>query len=97
MQSTKYIIMEDQFQQISERLKKIEQALSLKKQDVFITSDEFCELTGMSKNTFYQTRKNLPITAYYFGRKLRFKRVDVENWINNTVSTEPFAFVPAQH
>jgi len=90
--------MKQEFQQISNRLSKIEQALSIKKTDsVFITSDEFCELTGMSKNTFYQTRKKLPLTPYYFGRKLRFKRENVMEWLNNTMSDKPFAFVPSQH
>lgn len=83
--------MQEEIQIISERLSKIEQALSLKKQDEFITSDEFCYMTGMSKNTFYQTRKKLSITPYYFGRKLRFKRKDVIAWINNTISEKPFS------
>ncbi len=90
--------MENQFEIISKRLTKIEQALSIKKSDsVFIDSDEFCDLAGMSKNTFYQTRKDLSITPYYFGRKLRFKRADVMEWLNNTISKKPFAFVPSHH
>jgi excisionase family DNA binding protein len=90
--------MKTGFEEIKERLTKIEQALSIKKSDsVFIDSDEFCDVTGMSKNTFYQTRKKLPITPYYFGRKLRFKRDDVMEWLNNTMSKKPFAFVPSQH
>ena len=88
--------MQKEYEIISERLARIEQALSIKKSAVFMTSDEFCEMTGMSKNTFYQTRKNLPITPYYFGRKLRFKRADVEIWLSSTMSKTPFAFVPAQ-
>ena len=90
--------MQKEIQQISERLIKIEEALSIKKSNsVFIDSDEFCDLAGMSKNTFYQTRKDLSITPYYFGRKLRFKRADVIEWLNNTISRKPFAFVPSQH
>jgi len=90
--------MKTGFEEIKERLTKIEQALSIKNANsVFIDSDEFCDLTGMSKNTFYQTRKKLPITPYYFGRKLRFKRADVTEWLNNTMSNKPFAFVSSQH
>ena len=90
--------MQQEIQQISERLIKIEQALYIKNADsVFIDSDEFCDFTGMSKNTFYQKRKTLTITPYYFGRKLRFKRNDVIEWLNNTISTKPFAFVPSNN
>ena len=89
--------MQKEFEEISERLTKIEQTLSLKTQDVFITSDEFCEMTGMSKNTFYQARKNLPITPYYFGRKLRFKRSDVKEWLESTISKKPFSLVSPKH
>jgi len=90
--------MKTAFDEISKRLTEIEKTISQQNEEpVFIDSDEFCNFTGMSKNTFYQTRKKLPITPYYFGRKLRFKRADVIEWLNNIISTKPFAFVPSQH
>lgn len=88
--------MQKEFELISQRLDKIEQALSLSRKDELVTPDEFCRITGMSKNTFYQTRKTLPITPYYFGRKLRFKRADVVAWLNNTIQKKPFAFVTSK-
>jgi excisionase family DNA binding protein len=83
--------MQKEFEIIAQRLSRIEKALSLNSEDKFVTSDEFCQMTGMSKNTFYQTRTKIPITPYYFGRKLRFKREEVINWLESTLSSEPFS------
>lgn len=84
-------VMQNEIQIISERLSRIEEAFCKKEEERYIGSSEFCQMTGMSPNSFYQKRKKLSIKPYYFGRKLRFKRKDVIVWINNTISEEPFS------
>ena len=81
--------------EIKQDIAEIKEALQTKEvAEEFITPEEFCEVTGMGKNTFYQSRSSIPITPYYFGRKLRFKRAEVIDWYNGVMAKKPFAFVP---
>ena len=48
----------------------------------FLSIDELSELTGLKKATIYAKRSMREIPAYKFGRELRFKRSEVEDWIN---------------
>ena len=49
----------------------------------YISIEELSNLTGLSKATIYGKRSRRELPAYKFGRELRFKRSEVENWIRS--------------
>ena len=52
------------------------------KQDEYLSVDELSDLTGLKKATIYAKRSRRELPAYKFGRELRFKRSEVDAWIN---------------
>ena len=48
----------------------------------FIDLQEFCRLTGWSKNTAYQYLSKIDCPSYRFGRLVRFKRDEVIDFID---------------
>jgi excisionase family DNA binding protein len=60
----------------------IEEPMTDKDEKEFLSIDELCELTGLKKATIYAKRTKREIPAYKFGRELRFKRSEVEDWID---------------
>ena len=69
--------------EIDERLKRIEEALSLRKQEEIIDIDEVIKITGLKKPTIYALRQQQKIPHFYFGRLLRFKRSAILHWLEN--------------
>ncbi len=78
--------MQVQFEMISERLNRIEQALLIKKQSQkYIDLDELCNILGIAKRTYYQNHSQYNFNKYKFGRKLRFDRAEVVAWMNSHI------------
>ena len=78
--------MEDRlFKKIIERIERHEEISERKKieNETYLTIDELCDLTGLKKATIYAKRSRRELPAYKFGRELRFKRSEVESWINS--------------
>lgn len=46
-----------------------------------LTADEVAQLLRVSRNTVYNLVKRDELASYYVGRKMRFSRADVENYI----------------
>lgn len=53
--------------------------------DKLMTLDEFCEITDQKKKTVYQNKYlgKYPFKIISTMRKLKFRKVDVEKWIND--------------
>jgi len=51
--------------------------------NTLINMKELCRRTSLSKAWFYEmiSEKRLPFPVYRFGRALRFRQRDVEEWI----------------
>ncbi|MBE0662576.1 MAG: helix-turn-helix domain-containing protein [Bacteroidales bacterium] len=65
-------------------IEKIEQQLAgstSTNEPEYLSIDELAKLTGLSKNTIYQKRSRREIPAYKFGRELRFKKSDLNTWM----------------
>ncbi|MDX2442447.1 MAG: helix-turn-helix domain-containing protein [Bacteroidales bacterium] len=69
----------DQLQKQDERLKNIENLLSLSK--TVLNIDEVSKLTGLSKSTIYKFTHKGKIPHYKQAKHLFFDRVEVENWL----------------
>lgn len=54
-----------------------------KEQNEYLTIDELAELTGLKKATIYAKRTNRELPAYKFGRELRFRRDEIQRWIDS--------------
>ncbi len=73
--------MEDRiYERLRERIENIDKE-SPKNQDEYLTIDELCELTRLKKATIYAMRSRREIPAYKFGRELRFRRSEIEDWM----------------
>lgn len=48
----------------------------------YLSVEELSELTGLKKATIYAKRSRRELPAYKFGRELRFKRNEIETWMN---------------
>ena len=50
-----------------------------------ITVDEFCAITGVAKGTVYNNHNKgrYPFRIIGGGQKLRFKKADIEQWIED--------------
>jgi len=53
--------------------------------DGLIAMPELCKLTALSKHYFYEmiSERRLPFPVYKFGRAVRFKRAEVDAWIES--------------
>lgn len=51
-----------------------------------LTADEVAQMLRVSRNTVYNLVKRDELASYYVGRKMRFARADVENYIARTAS-----------
>lgn len=51
-----------------------------------LTADEVARMLRVSRNTVYNLVKRDELAAYHVGRKMRFARADVENYIARTAS-----------
>ncbi len=73
--------MEDRIhERLRERIENIDKE-SPKNQEEYLTIDELCELTRLKKATIYAMRSRREIPAYKFGRELRFRRSEIEDWM----------------
>ena len=53
-------------------------------QSIYMTLDELCSILRVSKHTIYKQRSmGIAPTAYRFGKYLRFKRTEVDEWIES--------------
>ncbi len=78
--------MQVQYEIISERLDRIEQALLIKnKEQKYIDLDELCNILGIAKRTYYQNQSHYNFNKYKFGRKLRFVRAEIVAWMNSHI------------
>ncbi len=73
------------FERLIARIKRQKEIAESKKIDnkTYLTIDELCDLTGLKKATIYAKRSRRELPAYKFGRELRFKRLEVDAWINS--------------
>lgn len=53
----------------------------------YLTIDELCELTKLKKSTIYAKRSRRELPAYKFGRELRFRRSEIEEWMQTKRQT----------
>jgi len=88
----------ENLQQIDERLKNIENLLSIQKS--VLNLDEVCKLTGLSKSHIYKLTCWGKIPFYKQAKHLYFDRVEVENWLkenrfktSDEISKEAATFV----
>ncbi len=65
-----------------ERHKEIKETREIEN-ETYLTIIELCDLTGLKKATIYAKRSRRELPAYKFGRELRFKRSEVDAWINS--------------
>ncbi len=61
----------------------VEEHTSGRNKSEYLSIEELSELTGLKKATIYAKRSRREIPAYKFGRELRFKRSEVDAWINS--------------
>ncbi len=59
----------------------------VRKNSEYLSVDELSTLTGLKKATIYAKRSRRELPAYKFGRELRFKRSEVEAWIQTKRQT----------
>jgi len=73
------------FERIIDRIERHKEISERKKieNETYLTIDELSDLTGLKKATIYAKRSRREIPAYKFGRELRFKRSDVDAWMNS--------------
>ncbi len=57
------------------------------KENDYLTIDELCELTKLKKSTIYAKRSRRELPAYKFGRELRFRRSEIEEWMQTKRQT----------
>ncbi len=60
----------------------VEEKFSGRNESEYLSVDELSELTGLKKATIYAKRSRRELPAYKFGRELRFKREEIEIWMN---------------
>lgn len=77
--------MQTELEKIAERLNKIENALSIQESNTLVDIDWVRKETGLAKNTIYKYIKEKSIPVYRFGRLLRFKRVEVQQWMQSRI------------
>ncbi len=53
----------------------------VRKNSEYLSVDELSELTGLKRATIYAKRSRREIPAYKFGRELRFRRSEIEDWM----------------
>ncbi len=77
------------FERINKRIERQKEITERKKieNETYLTVDELSELTGLKKATIYAKRSRRELPAYKFGRELRFKRSEVEAWIQTKRQT----------
>ena len=68
--------------ELKNRLELLERA-SQNTPDEFLTIQDVCKITGLQKQTIYGLRSKREIPAYKFGSVLRFKRSEIEEWMNS--------------
>ena len=56
-------------------------------QDEYLSVDELSKLTGLKKATIYAKRSRREIPAYKFGRELRFRRTEIDEWMETKRQT----------
>ena len=55
--------------------------------ETYLTIEELCELTKLKKSTIYAKRSRRELPAYRFGRELRFKRSEIDEWMQTKRQT----------
>ena len=56
-------------------------AESVRKDSEYLSIEDLSELTGLKRATIYAKRSRREIPAYKFGRELRFKRSEINDWM----------------
>ena len=83
--------MNNPFQEITERLDKIERILTFKQEEKetpepvkeILNVDDLMQLTGYARQTIYGLVNEGKIKYYKMGRFLRFKRPEILTWITS--------------
>ena len=77
-------------ERISHKLRELQNRLEILERDSqntptdeFLTLQDVCKITGLQKQTIYGLRSRREIPAYKFGSALRFKRSEIEEWMNS--------------
>ncbi len=73
------------FERLIDRIERQKEITKRKKieNETYLTVDELSELTGLKKATIYAKRSRRELPAFKFGRELRFRRSEIEAWINS--------------
>jgi len=53
----------------------------------YLSIDELSALTGLKRATIYAKRSRRELPAYRFGRELRFRRSEIEDWMRTKRQT----------
>lgn len=80
--------MKTELQIISNRLDNIERFLSKGMDVEFININRLSKITGLSKNTLYKYISEKSIPVYKFGRLLRFRENEANDWMKNRIEQQ---------
>ncbi len=71
------------FERLINRIEQQKEITESKKIDneTYLTVDELSDLTGLKKATIYAKRSRRELPAYKFERDLRFRRSEIEDWM----------------
>ena len=81
MEPSFVVLTEAQFHEIMERLKHIEEAIPLAKEE-FLTSSQVQSMLNVCPKTLQNYRDKRKISFIQQGRKIIYKRSDIEQFLN---------------
>ncbi len=55
--------------------------------DEYLSVDDLSKLTGLKRATIYAKRSRRELPAYKFGRELRFRRSEIDDWMRTKRQT----------
>ncbi len=62
-------------------------AEGVRKDSEYLSVDELSKLTGLKRATIYAKRSRRELPAYKFGRELRFRRSEIDDWMRTKRQT----------
>ena len=61
--------------------------ISGRNESEYLSVDELSQITGLKRATIYAKRSRRELPAYKFGRELRFRRSEIEEWMQTKRQT----------
>lgn len=82
------IVAEEITRQLAPQLERAHaKAEGVSEESEYLGITELSELTGLKKATIYAKRSRREIPAYKFGRELRFRRTEIDDWMETKRQT----------